>query len=680
VIRRSEGPRESPVGTRTAIKLLSARPVGESDSRVRAPGVRVRPPHAPRSLSGPPRYGLCQAPWSDGIRPCSQSSENEAVSRESGWRLLKVGPGALPSPAIDRGVRLRALAAGLSFSCLLALSPGSAASGAFGARGSPSGPASSGAQGGVWGAIADVPGAALSSNGQGSVTSVSCPAPGSCGVAGDAGSDQSGLQPFVDVQVAGSWMPPQLIPGMTNLDAGGTGIVTGLSCTAPGTCQAVGQFPGGSFIASETGGTWQAAQAVPGTSAIRASSIELSAVSCASDGSCAAAGSYIDAYDTFQPLLLAEIGGVWGSPFEIPGVLISGDGKNALFPGSQATVVSCGSPGNCLAGGSFQTTPDVGVRRAFLVREVAGRWQSAFQISGLGQSERNTVVDTVSCAAPSNCSAGGTATYGPFIVSEQGGKWNAAREPVLPVKTSNPNGIGYVSAVSCSAPNYCSAAGNVGGSRPQEFILDEDRGTWQPAVDVPSVVSGALYSIACAAPGDCSAGGIFVRATTPRTAAIVVNEVGGAIEPAIAVQGASGLTPSARVVSISCAAPGSCVAGGWSADNSSAPTIVGVVASETPGAPPSLNGLEPRSGSQSGGSRVVITGQRFLDVLAVRFGQANAGALDTVSSTKIVVTAPRGSCSVSVVVVAEAGVSPRTLASTFTYRPVPKRGRCPPAL
>lgn len=88
-----------------------------------------------------------------------------------------------------------------------------------------------------------------------------------------------------------------------------------------------------------------------------------------------------------------------------------------------------------------------------------------------------------------------------------------------------------------------------------------------------------------------------------------------------------------------------------------------------PASGPTLDGLEPASGSVDGGTDVTLTGTGFGGGVAVLFGTTTA-AIRSVAPTRCVVRAPRGSETVAVQVVV-AGIATAPLA--YAYVPGPPR-------
>src|SRR5207248_3075182 len=94
-------------------------------------------------------------------------------------------------------------------------------------------------------------------------------------------------------------------------------VLGSVSCASAGECSAVGSYigPGGKrqgLLLSESGGTWtMGVEATLPAGAGSNPGVILGSVSCASPGECAAVGSYIDGGGNRQGLLLSESGGTW---------------------------------------------------------------------------------------------------------------------------------------------------------------------------------------------------------------------------------------------------------------------------------------------------------------------------------------------------------------------------------
>jgi len=156
-------------------------------------------------------------------------------------------------------------------------------------------------------------------------------------------------------------------------------------------------------------GSWGRPIEVPGLRALaKAHDTSVNSVSCASTGNCAAGGDYKDGNGHLQGFVVSEKNGVWGQAIEVPGL-------GALNTGGDAQVlsVSCGSAGNCAAGGYYGPA---GNGQGFVVSEKNGVWGQAIEVPGLGalNTARDATVVSVSCASAGNCAAGGSYTNGPL--------------------------------------------------------------------------------------------------------------------------------------------------------------------------------------------------------------------------------------------------------------------------
>jgi len=268
--------------------------------------------------------------------------------------------------------------------------------------------------------------------------------------------------------------------------------------------------------------------------------------------------------------------GTWRTAIEVPGL-------GSLNKGGEAQVhsVSCGSAGNCAAGGYY--TDGHGRRQVFVVSERNGTWRTAIEVPGSGMLNAggNGFVSAVSCASAGNCAAGGyyaaaLAIVQAFVVSEQNGTWHTAIE-VPGSGALNVDGSAEVRSVSCASAGNCAAGGGYtdGSGHGQAFVASEQNGTWHTAIKVPG--SGALnkrgeaevFSVSCASAGNCAAGGLY-RDGSARFQAFVVSERNGTWGTAIEVPGSGALNAGggAEVNSMSCASAGNCAAGGDYTDGS----------------------------------------------------------------------------------------------------------------
>jgi hypothetical protein len=437
-----------------------------------------------------------------------------------------------------------------------------------------------------WGNAEKVPGTgALNLGGYATINSVSCGAPGNCVAAGWYRNSISSYRPFVASEVNGSWGTASKVPGTGTGEKAGNGGIFSVLCVSAGNCTAGGYDENGhpghlqAIVVSEVNGTWGTAIRVPG--ALSAKNAAITSVSCVSVGNCSAGGHYGDSVGYGNTVfVVSEVNGTWGTAREVPGIAALNTGGNASIAS-----VSCGAAGNCTAGGQYYTQSRH--YEAFVVSEVNGTWGTAIEVPGT--AALNTFgyagVASVSCASAGNCSAGGEyqgtsgqgfSFRGAFVVSEVDGTWGTAIE--VP-GTANPTGIspGGVTSVSCAAPGNCTAGGTDAGTsgNQQAFVASQVNGTWQTATGVPGITalspsgSASISAVSCATVGNCSAGGNYAGSSR-RVEAFVVSETNGTWGAAVEVPGIEALNKERRagITSLSCAAPGNCSAGGHYKDGS----------------------------------------------------------------------------------------------------------------
>jgi hypothetical protein len=227
----------------------------------------------------------------------------------------------------------------------------------------------------------------------------------------------------------------------------------------------------------------------------------------------------------------SPVKGTWGAMAEVPGLpALSGEGVEVV------TSASCTGPGDCAVGGAYQSTDDTGPSpdQAYVVSESGGTWGSAEAVPGTVALNTGVGATTtaVSCSSPGNCAAAGYYAY-----------------------------------------QYGKSATGVAG-----FVANQVNGTWQQARPVPALAgSGRLAqvtTVSCApAPTaaartaglNCVAGGVS-QLSSGATAGFVLAEAHGTWGTARTVPGLPATPPGSGVTSVSCWSPGNCGLGGYYAD------------------------------------------------------------------------------------------------------------------
>jgi hypothetical protein len=244
-------------------------------------------------------------------------------------------------------------------------------------------------------------------------------------------------------------------------------LVDALSCPSIGECVLGGQYldrhgEDQALLADEKNGRWQAAREAPGTAKLNASgqgSIE--SVSCPSPGNCGATGSYGDRPDHTQLFVLDETSGRWGTAKELPGLARLNTGGHAIDG-----EISCPSAGNCVTDGDYTDNKSL---QAVVATEKNGRWGRAEKVPGTAKLNVGGAALTVSCSRSGNCGIGGlslgkSGTEQAFVANVVNGHWRLARE-VPGSGTLNKDGNAAILTMSCTSTTACTAGGSYTDSK-----------------------------------------------------------------------------------------------------------------------------------------------------------------------------------------------------------------------
>lgn len=270
----------------------------------------------------------------------------------------------------------------------------------------------------------------------------------------------------------------------------------------------------------------------------------------------------------------ASAAGTWHPAIEAPGTATLNQGGNA-----QIATLSCKSPGNCTAGGSYVDSS--GRMEAFVVSEVNGTWKPALEVPGTAALNAAGLaqVDSVSCVSAGNCIAGGSyrdtrSNYQAFLVAEVAGAWHFAFEipGTASLNQGGGSGAGLIS-FSCPSQGNCAGGGSYSdtSANRQAFVVNEVNGVWEHAIPVPGIKqlnateagNAQVSSVSCASASNCAAVGYYTD-ESGALQAFVTNEVNGVWGKAAEIPGTAGLNKggAAQADSVSCPSAGNCGAGG----------------------------------------------------------------------------------------------------------------------
>jgi len=284
----------------------------------------------------------------------------------------------------------------------------------------------------------------------------------------------------------------------------------GLNCVAGGVSQ-LSQSTRAAFVLAEVHGRWKTAQSVPGLATAPPGSA-VTSVSCPFPGTCGIGGYYTDKSRHSQAFVANEVDQTWHKALQVPGTATLNAGGDA-----SVTSLSCPAARDCVAAGGYK--PEKGAGQLFVVNESAGRWQRAIQLPGSGKliTHNGSTVGEASCASATTCEVGGTLQTGTsstrgFLEGETSGRWGKLY--------AVPGGTGStITALSCPAVGYCAAGGQlINAPSPTSSVqaspiaINEVAGRWTATVSLHEGYLGApdtesVYAVSCAAPGSCGAGG-----------------------------------------------------------------------------------------------------------------------------------------------------------------------------
>lgn len=420
------------------------------------------------------------------------------------------------------------------------------------------------------------------------LTGVSCPAAGECVAVGSYTDSSMNLQGLIETESGGVWSASTVdLSQLGSLAGNSNAQLTSISCTAVGDCVAVGSYYDASgaegLIETETHGNWSGARlnlsSLPSVSSDP--NVSLTSVSCPSQGYCAAVGDYNDASNGQQGLLASESNGTW----TVSEADVSPIGGGTP-PQTALAQVSCASAGHCAAVGIY--LDNAGNTLGLIATESNGNWGlQGPDLSDLPSvavwGTQDTLLRSVSCPSPGNCTAVGTYIDGTgsvqgMLLDERGGPWAPATEATLPGDADTTGSPAQsdlsLNSVSCPSTGNCTAVGSYDATSADDveaLVLTEAGGAWRAAVaaSVPSGAAGnpeaSLDSIFCRAPSTCVASGTD-EASDGDNAVLIASESSGSWSTAATEQASNYSYFGVNETSVSCAANGYCANAGNLAD------------------------------------------------------------------------------------------------------------------
>ena len=374
--------------------------------------------------------------------------------------------------------------------------------------------------------------------------------------------------------------------------------LTALSCGSTGNCSAVGTYEDAlgdsqGLLVTESHGRWnRAAEAQPPAGAAvdpfkSTNGGAIVDVSCPQAGSCVAIGRYTGAGGVDHGVFFTERDGVWqrGTGVRLPSNAVHpGKPKSGVIDQMGLAAIRCGSVGNCVAVGNYETNAEIW--EAMIITERHGRWQRAIAAplpAGAPVAGQDAVLLDVVCPGGGTCTASGyyvdaRGHQQALLVRGSGSDWSAAPAPAAPLDASNDPNIAP-SAVSCATATTCAAVGTYVNPLRNSLglLFSESAGSWQqgigvslPADAAPATTVGdqtvVLSSVSCPLAGSCIAVGWYFD-NDENGQGLIVGQQQGSWQPGVAVKlpanAVTGLEKqSAGLDWVSCESVGNCLATG----------------------------------------------------------------------------------------------------------------------
>ncbi len=300
------------------------------------------------------------------------------------------------------------------------------------------------------------------------VNGIACRSLGNCVVVGDYEYGRShNLQGFIATESHGRWaraFTPRLPPDAASpLSA----LLEAVTCARDGSCTAVGSYQDSSrnaqtmVLAKPSSGPWrQATEIASPPGAASNPDAFMTGISCSAPGNCVAVGNYSVSPSRFEAMGAIESRGAWHRATEIT---VPRGAIASTF--TAITSVSCLPTGPCLGVGQYAISATQS--RAMVVTESGGRFSGAAPITTLPQgasAKPSTYLLGISCGPSGVCFAvgGGRNKAGHSVAMymvRSGGQWRAAFLAPPPGATAGPRELSALSSVSCTGRAHCSAAG-----------------------------------------------------------------------------------------------------------------------------------------------------------------------------------------------------------------------------
>jgi hypothetical protein len=300
------------------------------------------------------------------------------------------------------------------------------------------------------------------------VNGIACRSAGNCVAVGDYEYGRSrNLQAFIATESRGKWaraFTPRLPASASSPVSAQLAAVT---CTRDGSCAAVGGYQDSSgnaqamVVAKPPAGPWRQATGIasPPNAAGNPDAL-MTGIACSGPGMCAAVGNYSVSPTRFEAMGAVELRGAW---HRAAGIAAPGGAIAGTF--TAVTSISCLAAGPCLGVGQYAVSNTQS--RAMVVTESKGRFGRAAAVAAVPRgagAHPSSYLLGVSCRPSGVCLAvgGGRNRAGhpvAMYLIRSGGRWRAAFLAGPGGATAGQRQLSALTAVSCTGRARCSAVG-----------------------------------------------------------------------------------------------------------------------------------------------------------------------------------------------------------------------------
>jgi hypothetical protein len=322
-----------------------------------------------------------------------------------------------------------------------------------------------------------------------------------CLVVGNYLAPNDSVQPLAETWNGSAWaIHSPTIPGASDVQ------LTGVSCHASNSCEAVGFGTDASGNAKPVAASWNGASWTAQSPSIPSGSISTvpNGVSCTAANACTAVGSYLNAGG--QVLAFAEhFSSTWSAALTTPNPSNT-YGYMALY-GVSCTGATCETVG--------EADPNSGGEQPLAELLNGSTWKYQSLPNSYYTDVFGNALNGVSCTAANACTAVGSTGYTSTIAYRFTSSWAVQGTPPFPPDLAQ---SGF-SAVSCGAATACTAVGTFGAggwTKSGGWVSQ----TLAPPPNPTAFAEPNVDGVACTAAAACTAAGNYVFAPFFFSAAI----------------------------------------------------------------------------------------------------------------------------------------------------------------